>query len=181
VTKSSSSSSSSTTREQLRAKLALDDTTGNTVGFNKVVNRGSKTTLPKPSWLKAEIPKGEDYERLRDTVRSLKLATVCEEAKCPNIGECWGGGKGTATATIMIMGDTCTRGCAFCNVKTSRTPAALDPDEPENVSKAIAAWGLDYVVRRHTMTHIHTHIDTHTHTSHTTHTHTCLQTLMNAT
>ena len=135
-----------TTREQLREKLAMDDENGRKVGFNKVVTKGSKTTLPKPSWLKAEIPKGEDYERLRDTVRSLKLATVCEEAKCPNIGECWGGSKGTATATIMIMGDTCTRGCAFCNVKTSRTPAPLDPEEPENVSKAIAAWGLDYVV-----------------------------------
>jgi lipoic acid synthetase len=74
------------------------------------------------------------------------LATVCEEARCPNIGECWGGAKGTATATIMIMGDTCTRGCAFCNVKTSRTPAPLDPDEPDNVSKAVKDWGLDYVV-----------------------------------
>ena len=89
---SSSSSSSGvnvtlTTREQLREKLAMDDENGRTVGFNKVVTKGSKTTLPKPSWLKAEIPKGEDYERLRDTVRSLKLATVCEEAKCPNIGE----------------------------------------------------------------------------------------------
>jgi lipoic acid synthetase len=108
--------------------------------------KGSKKTLPKPAWLKAEAPSGEDYKRLRDTVRSLKLATVCEEARCPNIGECWGGGKGTATATIMIMGDTCTRGCAFCSVKTSRAPKPLDPDEPENVSKAIAAWGLDYVV-----------------------------------
>ena len=143
---SSGTNTNLTTREQLREKLAMDDENGRIVGFNKVVTKGSKTTLPKPSWLKAEIPKGEDYERLRDTVRSLKLATVCEEAKCPNIGECWGGSKGTATATIMIMGDTCTRGCAFCNVKTSRTPAALDPDEPENVSKAIAAWGLDYVV-----------------------------------
>ena len=143
---SSTRTSNLTTREQLREKLAKDDENGRTVGFNKVVTKGSKTTLPKPSWLKAEIPRGEDYERLRDTVRSLKLATVCEEAKCPNIGECWGGSKGTATATIMIMGDTCTRGCAFCNVKTSRTPAPLDPEEPENVSKAIAAWGLDYVV-----------------------------------
>jgi len=91
-TTSASSSSSGvnvtlTTREQLREKLAMDDENGRTVGFNKVVTKGSKTTLPKPSWLKAEIPKGEDYERLRDTVRSLKLATVCEEAKCPNIGE----------------------------------------------------------------------------------------------
>ena len=107
---------------------------------------GSKKIIPKPSWLKAEAPRGENYERLRSTVKSLKLATVCEEARCPNIGECWGGASGTATATIMIMGDTCTRGCAFCSVKTSRQPPPLDPEEPENVSKAIAEWGLDYVV-----------------------------------
>ncbi|CAK4685492.1 hypothetical protein LEN26_010227 [Aphanomyces euteiches] len=101
----------------------------------------------KPDWLKAQPTTGENYIRLRDTVRSLKLATVCEEAKCPNIGECWGGGKnGTATATIMLMGDTCTRGCSFCAVKTSRRPPPLDPDEPVNVSKAIAQWGLDYIV-----------------------------------
>lgn len=101
---------------------------------------------PKPAWLKAEMPRGENYEKLRNTVRSLGLATVCEEARCPNIGDCWGGGKETATATIMIMGDTCTRGCTFCSVKTSRAPKALDPDEPEKVSKAIAEWGLGYVV-----------------------------------
>lgn len=111
-----------------------------------VRSKGSKKVLPKPSWLKAEVPRGENYEKLRTTVRSLKLATVCEEARCPNIGECWGGAKGTATATIMIMGDTCTRGCAFCSVKTSRKPAALDPNEPENVAEAVTQWGLDYVV-----------------------------------
>ena len=67
--------------------------------------------------------------------------------RCPNIGECWGGGDGhTATATVMLMGDTCTRGCRFCAVKTSRAPPPLDPDEPQNVAKAVAAWGLDYVV-----------------------------------
>lgn len=65
----------------------------------------------KPNWLKAVPTEGSNYERLRSTVRELGLATVCEEAKCPNIGECWGGAEGTATATIMIMGDTCTRGC----------------------------------------------------------------------
>jgi lipoic acid synthetase len=101
---------------------------------------------PKPAWLKAEMPRGENYEKLRSTVRKLGLATVCEEARCPNIGDCWGGGKEKATATIMIMGDTCTRGCTFCSVKTSRAPKALDPDEPENVSTAIAEWGLGYVV-----------------------------------
>ena len=81
-----------------------------------------------PPWLKAELPSGENYEHLLKTVRKLKLATVCEEAKCPNIGECWGGKDGIATATIMLMGDTCTRGCKFCNTKTCATPAPLDPD-----------------------------------------------------
>ncbi len=87
----------------------------------------------KPPWLKAQPAGGEGFQTLRNTVRELGLATVCEEAKCPNIGECWGGPKGTATATIMIMGDTCTRGCSFCAVKTSRTPPPLDPKEPEKV------------------------------------------------
>lgn len=132
-----------TTREALREKLQEDEKNNTVVGFS---TKGSKKTLPKPAWLKAEPPRGENYNRLRDTVRSLKLATVCEEAKCPNIGECWGGKEGTATATIMIMGDTCTRGCSFCSVKTSRTPAALDPHEPVNVAEAVAGWGLDYVV-----------------------------------
>jgi lipoic acid synthetase len=76
----------------------------------------------------------------------LGLATVCQEARCPNIGECWGGKKGIATATIMLLGDTCTRGCRFCAVKTSRTPPAPESDEPEKTSAAILKWGLDYVV-----------------------------------
>lgn len=150
---SSSSTSSGqlppTTRQAVREKLARDDALGISVGVSIPVSKskGSKKTLQKPPWLKAEAPSGANYERLRDTVRSLKLATVCEEARCPNIGECWGGGKnGVATATIMIMGDTCTRGCSFCNVKTSRHPAPLDPEEPRKVSEAIASWGLDYVV-----------------------------------
>lgn len=80
-------------------------------------------------------------------MKELKLSTVCEEARCPNIGECWGGGEnGTQTATIMLMGDTCTRGCRFCSVKTARLPPALDPNEPKNTAAAIAAWGLDYIV-----------------------------------
>uniref|UniRef100_M4BVM0 Lipoyl synthase, mitochondrial n=1 Tax=Hyaloperonospora arabidopsidis (strain Emoy2) TaxID=559515 RepID=M4BVM0_HYAAE len=101
----------------------------------------------KPKWLKAQPTQGANYERLRKTVKSLGLSTVCEEAKCPNIGECWGGGKdGIATATIMLMGDTCTRGCSFCAVKTSKKPAPLDAEEPNKVAEAIAAWGLDYIV-----------------------------------
>lgn len=103
----------------------------------------------KPSWLRIDTPTGarrENFDRLQSTVKKLNLATVCEEAKCPNIGECWGGKEGTATATIMLMGDTCTRGCSFCNVKTSRTPPPLDPAEPKRVAEAIVSWGLSYVV-----------------------------------
>ncbi|KAK9706675.1 hypothetical protein RND81_07G143700 [Saponaria officinalis] len=106
-----------------------------------------KKPLPKPKWMKESIPGGEKYTKIKKKLRELKLHTVCEEAKCPNLGECWSGGEtGTATATIMILGDTCTRGCRFCNVKTSRTPPPPDPDEPKNVAEAIASWGLDYVV-----------------------------------
>jgi lipoic acid synthetase len=72
----------------------------------------------------------------------LTPAQVCEEAQCPNIGECWSGGTGT----IMLLGDTCTRACKFCAVKTSNTPPPPDPEEPFNTAKAIAEWGLDYVV-----------------------------------
>jgi len=108
---------------------------------------GEKGRLRLPPWLKTEIPMGKNYARLKSTLRGLNLHTVCEEAKCPNIGECWGGGQdGTATATIMVLGDTCTRGCRFCSVKTSRAPPPPDPLEPENTAAAIAAWGLDYVV-----------------------------------
>ncbi|XP_010115912.1 PREDICTED: lipoyl synthase, mitochondrial-like, partial [Chlamydotis macqueenii] len=103
--------------------------------------------LRLPPWLKTKIPMGKNYNKLKNTLRSLNLHTVCEEARCPNIGECWGGGEyATATATIMLMGDTCTRGCRFCSVKTARNPPPLDPEEPYNTAKAIAEWGLDYVV-----------------------------------
>jgi lipoic acid synthetase len=95
----------------------------------------------KPEWLRIRLPSGENYVKVRQTISSLGLHTVCEEARCPNIGECWGGG----TATIMIMGDICTRGCRFCSV-TSGKPLSLDLDEPERVAKAIKKWGLKYVV-----------------------------------
>jgi len=84
---------------------------------------------------------------MKNQLRGLKLATVCEEARCPNIGECWGGGPDSpSTATIMLMGDSCTRGCRFCSVKTARAPAPLDPNEPANTAKAVAAWGVEYIV-----------------------------------
>ena len=84
----------------------------------------------QPDWLRISTPTGEqrrNLDRLLGDVKKLNLATVCEEARCPNIGECWGGKEGTATATIMLMGDTCTRGCSFCNVKTSHAPPPLKP------------------------------------------------------
>ncbi|XP_012269922.2 lipoyl synthase 1, mitochondrial [Athalia rosae] len=111
------------------------------------LEKGEKTRLRLPPWLKTEIPIGTNYSQLKSQLRKLNLSTVCEEARCPNIGECWGGGEhGTATATIMLMGDTCTRGCRFCSVKTSRAPQPPNRDEPVNTATAIADWGLDYVV-----------------------------------
>ena len=87
-------------------------------------------------------PSGERYLQIKDLLGQLKLATVCQEARCPNMGECWSGG----TATFMLMGDTCTRGCRFCHVKTAKNPMPVDPQEPEKVGFAISQMGLDYVV-----------------------------------
>lgn len=109
--------------------------------------KGEVERLRLPPWLKTSIPTGSKFSELKQQLRGLKLSTVCEEARCPNIGECWSGGKhGTSTATIMLMGDTCTRGCMFCSVKTSRRPPPLDPDEPVNTAHAINQWGLGYIV-----------------------------------
>lgn len=115
--------------------------------------RKSKRALPKPSWLRVQPAESSNFNKLRTTVRKSGLATVCEEARCPNIGECWGGGDdGTATATIMIMGDTCTRGCSFCSVKTSRAPPPVDLDEPQKVADAVKEWGLGEELSRHSAT-----------------------------
>jgi lipoyl synthase len=96
---------------------------------------------PKPDWLKVRAPGSPNYLRLRGLMRELNLHTVCEEAHCPNIGECWHHG----TATFMIMGDVCTRACGYCNV-THGAPMQLDPREPENLARAVAQMALDYVV-----------------------------------
>lgn len=96
----------------------------------------------KPEWLKIRPPGGERYSALKARARRLKLATVCEEAQCPNLSECWGGG----TATFMLMGEICTRGCRFCAVTTLKHPPALDPDEPSHIAEAVAEMGLTYVV-----------------------------------
>lgn len=101
-----------------------------------------KPHLPKPEWLKVRAPTGENYGRIKDMLGDLKLATVCQEARCPNIGECWSGG----TATFMIMGEVCTRGCRFCNVKTGNPKGKIDPFEPEKVAYSISQMNLEYVV-----------------------------------
>ena len=95
----------------------------------------------KPEWLKVRAPGSPNYHRLKGLMRTLGLHTVCEEANCPNIGECWHHG----TATFMILGDTCTRSCGYCNV-VHGTPATPDADEPANVARAIETLALDYVV-----------------------------------
>ncbi|KAG6589203.1 Lipoyl synthase, mitochondrial, partial [Cucurbita argyrosperma subsp. sororia] len=133
---SSSSTSASATSSQvprtlagLRERLAaesptLSDFVGLKSSDSYSVEVGTKKKpLPKPKWMKESVPGGEKYVQIKKKLRELKLHTVCEEAKCPNLGECW-----------------------FCNVKTSRTPPPPDPNEPQNVAEAIASWGLDYVV-----------------------------------
>ena len=106
------------------------------------------TTVPakhyskKPPWLKVPFPGGDSYSWIKSLSTRLNLSTVCEEANCPNIGECWNGG----TATFMLMGDTCTRGCRFCAVKSAKYPSALDADEPSKLAGTIKKMNLNYVV-----------------------------------
>lgn len=102
---------------------------------------GSTALRRHPEWIKARLPTGENYQDLKSILRGLSLNTVCEEARCPNIGECWE----QRTATIMILGDTCTRACGFCAVKTGR-PTWNDEDEPRRVAEAIRAMNLEHVV-----------------------------------
>ncbi|GAC1578847.1 MAG: lipoyl synthase [Candidatus Elarobacter sp.] len=103
---------------------------------------GSEPPKRKPEWLKVRLPSGENYEHVRGEVKRLQLNTVCQEAMCPNIGECWGAG----TATIMILGDTCTRGCHFCNVKTGSPRGEVDWLEPKRVAEAVAELNWNYLV-----------------------------------
>jgi len=97
--------------------------------------------LKKPDWIRVKAPVSKEYQNTRDLMRSLKLNTVCEEAACPNIGECWS----KKHATVMILGSVCTRACAFCNVATGR-PDLLDPHEPDNLAIAVGKLGLEHVV-----------------------------------
>jgi lipoic acid synthetase len=104
---------------------------------------GSATTVGrKPPWLRAPMPSGRGYDAVQRTVRDHRLATVCEEAKCPNIGECWNAG----TATIMLMGEVCTRACRFCAVDTGNPRGWLDADEPANAARTVQLMGLKYIV-----------------------------------
>lgn len=144
-------------RAAFAEKLKQGPSFGDFVGGDEIasgtrVSLGNLKTPRLPSHLKVKIPTGGSYAEIKKDLRGLNLHTVCEEARCPNIGECWGGGKDGvegkrgATATIMLMGDTCTRGCRFCSIKTSRAPPPLDPHEPENTAEAISRWGLGYIV-----------------------------------
>jgi lipoyl synthase len=100
------------------------------------------TSLRKPPWLKARSPSGAGFNTVRTLVKEHRLATVCEEAKCPNIGECWNAG----TATLMLMGAVCTRACRFCSVDTGNPHGWLDPEEPENAARTVELMKLKYVV-----------------------------------
>jgi len=106
-----------------------------------VIDTTPSTGGRRPEWLKVRAPGGEDYARIKNMMRSKALHTVCEEARCPNISECWNAG----TATFMIHGDTCTRSCGFCAVKTGR-PLPIDLDEPRRVADAVAAMQLQHAV-----------------------------------
>ncbi len=124
-----------------------DKRTGGTISL-QVVDNGVATTRSepvdrnKPSWLRASAPTGPNYERLKSLTKELGLYTVCQEAHCPNVGECWSAG----TMTIMVLGGVCTRACKFCAVDTGNPRGWTDPEEPVHVAEAIAAMGLAYVV-----------------------------------
>lgn len=120
-----------------------------THGFKAIKNgvklrevRGEAAAARKPSWLKIRIPSGAEYTRVKRTVREHRLATVCEESMCPNIGECWTNG----TATLMLMGAVCTRACQFCAVDTGNPQGWLDPEEPAHAARSVELMGLKYVV-----------------------------------
>ena len=106
---------------------------------------GAEMPKGRPSWFRVPAPSQAEksrYEEVKSSLSKLNLATVCEEAQCPNIGECWNGGTGT----IMLLGDTCTRGCMFCAVNTASTPPPPDPFEPFKTAEAVIEWGVDYIV-----------------------------------
>jgi len=119
----------------------VDTTNGAGARHPEKAARPDAPLLRKPDWIRVKAPGSPGYNKTRDVVKEHGLLTVCEEAGCPNIGECWT----KRHATLMIMGDTCTRACAFCNVRTG-LPAPLDPTEPANVGDTVAKLGLEHVV-----------------------------------
>jgi lipoic acid synthetase len=104
-------------------------------------HKPDQVSPPKPAWIRVKAPVSREYQETRDLMRTLRLNTVCEEAACPNIGECWK----ERHATVMILGAVCTRACAFCNVATGK-PGALDPHEPDHVAEAVGKLGLRHIV-----------------------------------
>ncbi|TNB47252.1 lipoyl synthase [Martelella lutilitoris] len=124
--------------------VTLLDTTGNApkrVRHPEKAHKPDTEVMRKPDWIRVKAPTSKGYQETRGIVKENKLVTVCEEAGCPNVGECWD----KKHASFMIMGEICTRACAFCNVSTGR-PGALDPHEPENIGKAVSQMGLSHVV-----------------------------------
>ena len=105
-------------------------------------NRPDNAQPKKPSWIRVKAPTSEGYKKTRDIMRENRLVTVCEEAGCPNVGECWSQGH----ATMMIMGEVCTRACTFCNIATGKPPESLDAFEPGRVAAAVKKLGLNHVV-----------------------------------
>lgn len=105
-------------------------------------HRADQDQPKKPAWIRVKAPVSAGYKETRDIIRENKLVTVCEEAGCPNVGECWSQGH----ATMMIMGEVCTRACSFCNIATGKPPEALDPFEPGRVANAVEKLGLNHVV-----------------------------------
>ena len=122
-------------------RLIIDHRTDGSLRHPEKANRPDNPIQRKPAWIRVKAPTHPVYRETRDLMRENKLVTVCEEAACPNIGECWS----QRHATMMIMGDTCTRACSFCNVRTGM-PGPLDTDEPARVAHAVSKLGLKHVV-----------------------------------
>ncbi len=125
----------------MSTRVLIDHRAGGVIRHPEKVNRPATAALRKPDWIRVRAPSHPVYQETRALMREHGLVTVCEEAACPNIGECWS----QRHATMMVMGDTCTRACAFCNVRTGQ-PEALDATEPARVADAVAKLGLRHVV-----------------------------------
>ena len=125
----------------ITTRLTIDHRADDRVRHPEKVHRPDNAIQRKPAWIRVKAPTHAVYHETKALIRANRLVTVCEEAACPNIGECWS----HRHATMMIMGDTCTRACSFCNVRTGQ-PAGLEADEPERVADAVAKLGLRHVV-----------------------------------